>query len=220
MRSLGPTVLDTCEVERRPWTRSTIEEGRGCNKFVPVLRGDGKKIAPTGDIFDQTPGGMSWIRGKLADHVGDHVVLSPEEAVLVTFPGTKSSYPRPLQSLNLAGNTLLRHDYRMAARSGFTASAAPAPPPKASFRSSPPPRSARLGSTIPLGLLTSPHPTLGSNSQMDNSPPAAPPVVQYLAPGNDNRAAAEQLSNNLLSYSHHDWDQAQRADPLCDATRR
>ena len=177
-------------------------------------------MAPTGDIFGQTPGGMSWIRGKLADHVGDHVVLSPEEAVSVTFPGAKSSYPRPPQSLNLAGNTLLRHDYCMAARSGFTTSAAPAPPPKASFRSSPPLRSARLGSTIPLGRLTSPHPTPGSNSQMDNSPPAAPPVVQYPAPGNDNRAAAEQLSNNLLSYSHHDWDQAQRADPLCDATRR
>ena len=31
----------------------------GCNKFVPVLRGDGSKIAPTGDIFDQPPGGMS-----------------------------------------------------------------------------------------------------------------------------------------------------------------
>ena len=75
-------------------------------------------------------------------------------------------------------------------------------------------------STIPLGRLTLPHPTPGSNSQMDNSPPAAPPVVQYPAPGNDNRAAAEQLSNTLLSYNNRDWDQAQRADPLCDATRR
>ena len=80
-------------------TRSTIEGGGGCNNFVPVLRGNGTKIAPTGDIFDQPPGGMSWIRGKLADHVGDHVVLSPEEGVLVTSPGTESSYPRPLQSL-------------------------------------------------------------------------------------------------------------------------
>ena len=34
----------------------------------------------------------------------------------------------------LTGNTPLRPDYRMAARSGFTASAAPAPPPKAPFR--------------------------------------------------------------------------------------
>ena len=33
--------------------------GEECNKFVPVLRGDGTKIAPTGDIFDQPSGGMS-----------------------------------------------------------------------------------------------------------------------------------------------------------------
>ena len=29
--------------------------GRGCNIFVPVLVGNGTKIAPTGDIFDQPP---------------------------------------------------------------------------------------------------------------------------------------------------------------------
>ena len=40
-------------------TRSTIEVGGGCNNFVPVLRGNGTKIASTGDIFDQSPGGMS-----------------------------------------------------------------------------------------------------------------------------------------------------------------
>ena len=75
----------------------------------------------------------------------------------------------------LAGNTPLRPDYRMAARSGFAASAAPAPSRKASLRWSQPPRSARLGSTIPLGRLTSPHLTSGCNSQKDNSPSAAPP---------------------------------------------
>ena len=32
--------------------------GRGCNKFVPVLRGNGSKIAPTGEKFDQSPGQM------------------------------------------------------------------------------------------------------------------------------------------------------------------
>ena len=32
--------------------------GRGCNKFVPVLVGNGTKIASTGDIFDQPPGQM------------------------------------------------------------------------------------------------------------------------------------------------------------------
>ena len=74
--------------------------GRGCNKLVPVLRGNGTKIAPTGDICVQPPGEMSWIRGKLADHVGEHAVLSPEEVVLVTSSGTELSHPRPSQSLN------------------------------------------------------------------------------------------------------------------------
>ena len=81
-------------------TRSTIETGRGCNKLVPVLRGNGTKIAPTGDICVQPPGEMSWIRGKLTDHVGDHAVLSPGEVVLVTSSGTELSHPRPSQSLN------------------------------------------------------------------------------------------------------------------------
>ena len=41
-------------------TCSTIGGGgRGCNKFVPVSGGSGTKIAPTGDIFDQPPGGMT-----------------------------------------------------------------------------------------------------------------------------------------------------------------
>ena len=40
-------------------TCSTIGEGgRGCNKFVPVLGGNGTKIAPTRDIFDQPSGQM------------------------------------------------------------------------------------------------------------------------------------------------------------------
>ena len=81
-------------------TRSTIERGRVCNNLVPVLRGNGTKIAPTGDICVQPPGEMSWIRGKLADHVRDHAVLSPEEVVLVTSSGTELSHPRPSQSLN------------------------------------------------------------------------------------------------------------------------
>ena len=51
--------------------------GRGCHKFVPALGGSGTKIAPPGDIFDQPPGEMSSIQGKLADHVDDHAVLSP-----------------------------------------------------------------------------------------------------------------------------------------------
>ena len=66
----------------------------GCHKFVPVLGADGTKIAPTGDS-DQPLGERSLIRGKLGDHVRDHVVLSPDGVVLVTSPGAKSSYPRP-----------------------------------------------------------------------------------------------------------------------------
>ena len=69
--------------------------GRGCNKRVPVLGGDGTKVVPPRDIFDQPPGEMSLIRGKRADHVRDHVVLFLEGVVLVTSPGTESSYPRP-----------------------------------------------------------------------------------------------------------------------------
>ena len=33
--------------------------GRGCHSFSPVLEGDGTKIAPPGDVFDQPPGRMS-----------------------------------------------------------------------------------------------------------------------------------------------------------------
>ena len=80
-------------------SRSTIEERRGYNKFVPVLGGDGTKIAPPRDLFDQPLGERSYIRGKLADHVEDPVALSPEGVILVTSPGTESSYPRPPQSL-------------------------------------------------------------------------------------------------------------------------
>ena len=39
-------------------TRSTLGGGRGCYQFVPTLGGNGTKIAPTGDIFDQPPGQM------------------------------------------------------------------------------------------------------------------------------------------------------------------
>ena len=82
-------------------TSSTIGGGGGgCNIFVPVSGGNGTKISSTGDIFDQPPGQMRRIWGELTDHVGDHVVSSPEGAVMVTSPGTKSSYPRPPQLLN------------------------------------------------------------------------------------------------------------------------
>ena len=95
-----------CAANREGWQPRVIYEsfndwgGRGCRKFVPVLGRDGTKIAPPGDIFDQPPGEMRWIRGKVADHVEDHAVLYPERVVSLTTPGTESSYPRPPQSLN------------------------------------------------------------------------------------------------------------------------
>ena len=106
VQELKRTREDCCIVQvtcKTVATRSTIGGGgRGCNKFVPVLGGDGTKIAPSGEIFFQPPGGMNWIRGKLAGHVGNHVVLSPERAVLVTYPEMESSYPHLPQSLDIS----------------------------------------------------------------------------------------------------------------------
>ena len=93
-----PTACHTPDRGKRVVQR--LGGGAGTSQFVPVLGGDGTKKAPPGDLFDQPPGEMSWIRGKLADHVGDHVVLSPEGVVLVTSPGTESLYPLPPQMLN------------------------------------------------------------------------------------------------------------------------
>ena len=82
--------------------------GRGCHKFVPVPGGDGTKISSTGGIFDQSPGEISSIRSNLADHVvGDHVVLFPEGVVLVTSPGTESSYPRPPPIVETLDNVVI-----------------------------------------------------------------------------------------------------------------
>ena len=54
-----------------------------------------------GDILDHPPCERSSTRNKFAERVGDHVVLSPTGAVLVTLPGAESSTPpHPLQSLN------------------------------------------------------------------------------------------------------------------------
>ena len=60
-----------------------IKRMKGCRKFVPVLGGDCPEKAPPGDICDQISGDMSsLIRDKLAEHVGDHVLLFPERGVL------------------------------------------------------------------------------------------------------------------------------------------
>ena len=120
------------------------------------------------------------------------------------------------QTAILDGNAPSRPDYRTAAHSGFAACAVSAPPP---LRASPPPRSARLGSPTSTGRLasTSSTPT-PSDLQSDSPPPTAP--LHPTAPDLDVQAAAAHLSNTLLNYSHSDWEQAQREDPLCDATRR
>ena len=86
----------------RPRSRLTFEGGK-CHNFVPVLGGNSTKMTSPGDFFDQPLGEM-----KLADHVGDHVVLSSEGVVLVNSSGTESSYPRPPQSLKHSAILLSR----------------------------------------------------------------------------------------------------------------
>ena len=129
--------------------------------------------------------------------------------------------PRPTrrtrsQTANLDGNTPSRPDYRTAAHSGFAASATAASPP---LRTSPPPRSARLGSTTSPGrrapISSTPRP-----ADLQSVPPPFSAPLHLTAPDPDIQAAAAQLSNTLLNYSHSDWEQAQRDDLLCDATRR
>ena len=129
--------------------------------------------------------------------------------------------PRPTrrtrrQTAILDGNAPSRPDYRTAAHSGFAASAASAPPP---LRTSPPPRSARLGSTTSTGRAASTSSTLAPTDLQSDPPPSTAPL-QPTVPGLDVQAAATHLSNTLLNYSHSDREQAQRDDPLCDATRR
>ena len=125
------------------------------------------------------------------------------------------------RTATLTGKASLRSDYRMADRRGFAASAAPSLLPKATLRSSPPPRSAHLGSTIPLRRPTPPRMATAPNPKMDHSPPVAPPAQQDATPGDKTSTVAEQqLYNTLLGYSNGDWDRVQRADPLCDAARR
>ena len=120
------------------------------------------------------------------------------------------------QTAILNGNAPSRPGYRTAAHSGFAASAASAPP---LLRTSPPPRSARLDSTTSVGRPASttftPTP---SDLQSDSPPPTA--SLHPTAPDPDVQTAAAHLSNTLLNLSHSDWEQAQREDPLCDATRR
>ena len=122
-----------------------------------------------------------------------------------------SDAPRPTrrtrsQTATFDGNAPSRPDYRTAARSGFAASTASAPPP---LRTSPPPRSARLGSTTSAGPPTLISSTLAlPDFQSDPPPPTAP--LHPTIPDPDVQAAAAHLSNTLLNYSHSDWERAQR----------
>ena len=127
--------------------------------------------------------------------------------------------PRPSrrtrsQTAISAGHTPSRPDYRKAAHSGFAAPAASAPPPS---RTSPPPSPDRLGYTkITYGRAPTRSPPPSANLQ--SVPPPLTASLHPTAPDPDIQAAAAHLSNTLLNY--HDWQQAQREDPLCAATRR
>ena len=115
-----------------------------------------------------------------------------------------------------AGHTPSRPDYRKAAHSGFAASAASAPPPS---RTSPLPRPNRLGYTkITNGRVPTRSPPPSADRR--SVPPPLTASLHPTAPDPDIEAAATHLSNTLLNYNYHDWEQAQREDPLCDATRR
>ena len=143
----------------------------------------------------------------------------PQAPCTIYAINARDDAPRPTrrtrcQTANLDGNTPSRPDYRTAAHSGFAASAT-----AASLRTSPPPRSARLGSTTSPGrrapISSTPRP-----ADLQSVPPPFSAPLHPTAPDPDIQAAAAQLSNILLNYSHSDWEQAQRDDPLCDATRR
>ena len=115
-----------------------------------------------------------------------------------------------------AGHTQSRPDHRKAAHSGFAAPAASAPPPS---RTSPPPPPDRLGYTkITNGRVPTRSPP--PSADLRSVPPPLTASLHPTAPDPDIQAAAAHLSNTLLNYSHHDWEQTQREDPLCDATRR
>ena len=84
---------------------------------------------------------------------------------------------------------------------------------------SPPPRSARLGSKTSSGRLAS-NSSTPTPPDLQSDPPSPTAPLHPTVPDLDVQAEAAHLSNTLLNYSHSDWEQAQREDHLCDATRR
>ena len=123
--------------------------------------------------------------------------------------------PRPTrrtrsQTAILDGNAPSRPDYHTAAHSGFVASTASAPPP---LRPSPPPRSARLGSTTSTGRPASTSSTLAyPKLQSDPPPPTAPshPTVPDL----DVQAAAAHLSNTTSAMQLADISNSAALNPF------
>ena len=97
-------------------TSSTIGAGGDVTNLSPFRDGGWHEIAPPGDLFGQSPGEMILIRGKLADRVGDHVLLPPDGVVLVISPRTESSYPRPPQSLKHSSNLSTFRNYNQQPR--------------------------------------------------------------------------------------------------------
>ena len=95
-RGLWSEVMRRREEDER--SRSTNEGG--IRSIVPILGRDGPKKVPPGDVFHQSPGEISCTQGKLAGHVGDHVVLSAEGTVLVISPGQDRRTSPPPNSLN------------------------------------------------------------------------------------------------------------------------
>ena len=101
----------------------------------------------------------------------------------LSAPSTIPTRRTRSQTAILDGNAPSRPDYRAAAHSGFTVSAASAPPP---LRTSPSPRSARLGFTTSTGRLasTSSTPT-PPDLQSDSPPPTVPLYTTHTKPNRD-----------------------------------
>ena len=201
--------------------------GLASSPDIPVLDG----LAPPPDI--SVSGGLPLTQDDFRAHRAPLPSLSmtarssrscatPSQAPSTTYAiSTCDDALRPSrrtrsQTAISAGHTPSRPDYRKAAHSGFAAPAASAPPPS---RTSPPPRPDRLGYTkITNGRVPTSSPP--PSADLRSTPPPLTASLHPTAPDPDIQAAAAHLSNTLLNYSHHDWEQAQREDPLCDATRR
>ena len=151
-----------------------------------------------------------------------HSCAPPPQVPSTTYAiSARDDAPRPSrrtrsQTAISAGYTPSRQDCRKTVHCGFVAPAASAPPPSCT---SPPPRPDRLCYTK---ITNDRVPTKSPPPSADfrSVPPPLTASLHPTAPDPDIQAAAAHLSNTLLNYSHHDWEQAQREDPLCDATRR